>query len=163
MLKCSGSQCCEFQVQGKGSWPAAYLRPFPPKLPSHPGCLVTWSRVPLWFTVGNIYRFFFLGKTYFEFPQGTQPLCKGLESQRKSSSLVQVVTGLQLPPGWRRRLHSYICTAESGSSSREFVAALLWEAHPWWWVCGTSGVSLPVACAPTLNSSSLNFLCFRSF
>ena len=134
--------------------------PFSPKLPSHPGCHITWGRVPsMWFTIGNIYCFFFVGKTYFEFPQGTQPLCKGLESQRKSSSLVQVVTGsLQPHPGWRRRLYWYICTFASCSSSRESVAVLLpEEPHPWWWVCRPAGVSLPVTCAPTLNSSSLKF------
>ena len=97
-----------------------------PQTPSHPGCHITWSRVPsMWFTIGNIYCFFFVGKTCFEIPQGTQPLCKGLESQRKSS-LVQVVTGsLQPPPGWRRRLYWYICTFGSCSSSRSL-----------WGVCG---------------------------
>ena len=37
---------CYFQVDSKGTQPYLYMYPFSPKLPSHPGCHMTLSRVP---------------------------------------------------------------------------------------------------------------------
>ena len=36
----------QFQVGNKGTQPYIYMYPFSPKLPSHPGCHITLSRVP---------------------------------------------------------------------------------------------------------------------
>ena len=39
-------QCHEFQLDSEGTQSHIYMYPFSPKLPSHPGCHVTLSRVP---------------------------------------------------------------------------------------------------------------------
>ena len=42
----AGSQCCEFQVDSKGTQPYIYMYPLSPKLLSHPGCHMPLSGAP---------------------------------------------------------------------------------------------------------------------
>ena len=54
----------EFQVDSEGTQPCMCMYPFSPKLPFHPGCHITLSRVPCTIQevpIGYPYPFFFKG------------------------------------------------------------------------------------------------------